>query len=99
MSASEVVILSATRTAIGTLSGSLSSLPAHELGSVVIVEALKRAGVAADQVSEVIMGQILTAGEFSKDNISMFMIEVEPDPLPDKLCQIPCLVNPFCSQF
>lgn len=65
MSGNEVVILSATRTAIGTLSGGLSSLSAHELGGVVIAEALKKAGVAADQVSEVIMGQILTAGEGS----------------------------------
>lgn len=69
MSANEVVILSATRTAIGSLSGGLSSLPAHELGSTVITEALSRAGVTADQVTEVIMGQILTAGELLKSVI------------------------------
>ena len=63
MSAGEVVVLSATRTPVGNLSGELSSLAAHSLGSVVISEALRRAGVAADQVSEVLMGQILTAGK------------------------------------
>ena len=59
----EVVILSAVRTPIGNLNGALSSLPAHQLGSVAIGEALKRGGVEAGEVSEVIMGQILTAGE------------------------------------
>ncbi len=59
---SEVVIASATRTAIGAFSGGLSSVPAHYLGEVVIVEALNRAGVDPSDVSEVIMGQILTAG-------------------------------------
>lgn len=63
MSSSEVVILGACRTPIGVLNGSLSSLPAHGLGSIVIQEGLKRAGVEADQVSEVFMGQVMTAGE------------------------------------
>lgn len=58
----EIVILSAARTPIGNLNGALSSLPAHQLGSTVIGEALKRGGVEASEVSEVIMGQILTAG-------------------------------------
>ena len=58
----EVLILSAARTPIGTLNGGLSSLPAHKLGSIVIGEVLKRGGVDAGQVSEVVMGQILTAG-------------------------------------
>ena len=62
MSSSEVVIVSATRTAIGNLNGGLSSLPAHELGNIVIREGLKKAGLDATQVSEVFMGQILTAG-------------------------------------
>ena len=60
----EVVILSATRTAVGNLNGTLSTLPAHELGSIVIQESLKKAGVEPAQVSEVIMGQILTAGNY-----------------------------------
>jgi acetyl-CoA C-acetyltransferase len=59
----DVVIVGAARTPVGAFGGALSSLPAHELGKVAIVEALKRAGVAGAEVSEVIMGQILTAGQ------------------------------------
>ena len=59
----EIVILSAARTPIGSLNGALSSLPAHQLGSVVIGEVMKRGGVEASKVSEIVMGQVLTAGE------------------------------------
>jgi acetyl-CoA C-acetyltransferase len=59
----EVVIVSAARTAIGSFGGALSALPAHELGAVVIREVLRRAGVEAGAIDEVILGQILTAGE------------------------------------
>ena len=59
----DIVIVSAARTPVGAFNGALSSLPAHELGKVAIQEALKRAGVEGGQVSEVIMGQILTAGQ------------------------------------
>lgn len=59
----DVLILSAARTPIGNLNGALSTIPAHELGSTVIQEAMQRAGVQPDQVSEVLMGQVLTAGE------------------------------------
>ncbi len=58
----EVVIVGAARTAVGSFNGALSSLPAHELGRVAIVEAISRAGVDPKDVSEVIMGQILSAG-------------------------------------
>jgi len=58
----EVVIASACRTAIGALQGALSALSAPQLGSVVIKEAVKRAGISGDAVSEVIMGQVLPAG-------------------------------------
>ena len=58
----EVLILSAVRTPVGNLNGALSSLPAHQLGSIVIREGLERAGVKGEDVSEVILGQILTAG-------------------------------------
>ena len=58
----DVCILSAVRTPIGTLNGGLSSLPATELGSIVIKEALQRAGAGPESVSEVFMGQVLTAG-------------------------------------
>jgi acetyl-CoA C-acetyltransferase len=58
----DVVIVSAVRTPIGAFQGALSSLSAPKLGSIVIAEALKRAGVAATDVSEVIMGEVLSAG-------------------------------------
>lgn len=58
----EVVIVSAVRTAIGSFQGALSGIPATELGSIVIQEAIKRAGVREDQVDEVIMGNVLQAG-------------------------------------
>jgi len=59
----DIVIVSAARTPVGAFNGALSGLPAHELGKVAIQEALKRAGVEGGRVSEVIMGQILTAGQ------------------------------------
>ncbi len=58
-----IVIAAAARTPIGTFNGALSSVPAHKLGEVAIRAALERAGVDAADVNEVIMGQILTAGE------------------------------------
>jgi acetyl-CoA C-acetyltransferase len=59
----DIVIVGAARTPVGSFNGSLSSLPAHQLGEVVIRAALLRAGVKADEVDEVIMGQVLTAGQ------------------------------------
>ncbi|HEY4162437.1 MAG TPA: acetyl-CoA C-acetyltransferase [Dongiaceae bacterium] len=59
----DVVITSAARTPVGAFNGALSKLPAHMLGKVAIAEALKRAKIEAGEVSEVILGQILTAGE------------------------------------
>ena len=58
----EVVIAGAVRTPIGGFMGGLSSLPASKLGEVAITEALGRAGVEHADVSEVIMGQVLTVG-------------------------------------
>jgi len=58
-----VVIVSAARTPVGAFNGSLSSVPAHYLGQTVIAEVLRRAKLEAGAVSEVILGQILTAGE------------------------------------
>jgi acetyl-CoA C-acetyltransferase len=58
----DVVIVSAARTPIGSFNGALSSLPAHELGKIAIVEALKRAKVDAKEVSEVVLGHVLTGG-------------------------------------
>jgi len=59
----DIVIVSAARTPVGSFNGAFANVPAHELGRTAIHEALKRAGVEGDRVSEVIMGQILTAGE------------------------------------
>jgi acetyl-CoA C-acetyltransferase len=58
----EIVIVGAARTAIGKFAGTLAHTPASELGAHVIRKLLERAGVPAEQVSEVIMGQVLTAG-------------------------------------
>ncbi len=63
VNAREVFIVGMARTPIGAFQGALSSLPAPKLGAIAIEAALKRAGVAADQVSEVILGNVLTAGE------------------------------------
>ena len=60
----DVVITSAVRTPVGNICGSLSSLKAHELGAVVIKEALERSKSSPADVSEVILGQVLTAGSF-----------------------------------
>ena len=61
--ASTIVIVSAARTPVGSFNGSLASLPAHKLGEVAIKAALERAKVAPGDVSEVILGQVLTAGQ------------------------------------
>ena len=58
----DIVIVSAVRTPVGKFGGTLAKVPATELGAAVIKEALARARVAPDQVGEVIMGQVLTAG-------------------------------------
>ena len=58
----EIVIVAATRTALGSFGGSLSSIPAHKLGAEVIASILKKTGVNKDQIDEVILGQVLTAG-------------------------------------
>ncbi|MDF3837958.1 acetyl-CoA C-acetyltransferase [Cupriavidus basilensis] len=58
----DIVIVSAARTAVGKFGGSLAKIAAPELGAIVIKAALERAGIKPEQVSEVIMGQVLTAG-------------------------------------
>jgi acetyl-CoA C-acetyltransferase len=59
----DIVIVGAVRTPIGAFNGAFGSVPAHELGKIAIKAAIDRAGVEAPRVSEVIMGQILTAGQ------------------------------------
>ena len=62
-SGQDVVIVSAARTPVGSFNGALSSVPAHDLGKVAIEAAMERASVKPGEVEEVIMGQILTAGQ------------------------------------
>jgi acetyl-CoA C-acetyltransferase len=59
----DIVIVSAARTPVGSFGGSLASLPAHELGTVAIKAALQRANLQPGDVSEVILGQVLTAAQ------------------------------------
>jgi acetyl-CoA C-acetyltransferase len=58
----DIVIVSAARTAVGSFNGALGGVPAHDLGAAVVKAALSRAGVAPTEVCEVILGQVLTAG-------------------------------------
>ncbi len=61
--ATDIVVVSAARTAVGSFNGAFANTPAHELGAVAIKAALERAKVEGADVNEVIMGQILTAGQ------------------------------------
>jgi acetyl-CoA C-acetyltransferase len=61
--ADDIVIVGATRTPVGSFNGAFANLPAHELGQTAIKAALQRAGIEGKRVSEVIMGQILSAGQ------------------------------------
>jgi acetyl-CoA C-acetyltransferase len=63
MTTPSIVIAAAARTAVGSFNGALSSVPAHELGAAVIKGALERAQVDGSEVDEVILGQVLSAGE------------------------------------
>ena len=63
MSTPSIVIASAARTAVGSFNGAFANTPAHELGATAIAAVLDRAGVAANEVDEVILGQVLPAGE------------------------------------
>ena len=59
----DIVIVSAARTPVGSFNGALSSLSAHALGAIAIQAAISRAGIEAGDVEEVILGQVLAAGE------------------------------------
>ena len=63
MPAADIVIASAARTPVGSFNGSFANMPAHELGAVAVKGAIDRAGVAPEEVTEVILGQILSAAE------------------------------------
>src|SRR6187401_1738297 len=61
--ADDIVIVGAARTPVGAFNGAFANLPAHDLGKVAVKAALERAGIEGQRVSEVILGQILTAGQ------------------------------------
>ena len=61
--AKKIVLAGACRTAIGTMGGALSTVPAAELGAIVIKEAVKRAGIAPENVDQVYMGCVIQAGQ------------------------------------
>ena len=58
----DIVIVAAARTAVGKFGGTLAGTPAPELGATVIKALLERSGLSGEQISEVILGQVLTAG-------------------------------------
>ena len=60
---SDIVIASAARTPVGSFLGALASVSAHQLGAIAVTEALVRAGVTPEEVDEVILGQVLAAGQ------------------------------------
>ncbi len=86
----EVVIAGAVRTPIGTFGGAFAEVTATQLGAVAIAEALRRAGVAADQVDEVIMGNVLSAGLGMNPARQAAMAAGIPDSVPaitvNKVC-------------
>ncbi len=63
MTADDIVVSTPLRTAIGTLGGQLKDTPAVELGATIVAEVLTRAGLKADQVDQVIVGNVLQAGQ------------------------------------
>ena len=86
----EIVIVAATRTAIGSFGGSLSSIPAHKLGSAVISSLLQKTGLDSNQVDEVILGQVLTAGSGQNParqaSIDAGLPEITPAMTINKVC-------------
>ncbi len=86
----DVVIVSAARTAVGKFGGSLTKIAAPELGATVIKGVLERAGVKPDQVSEVILGQVLTAGSGQNSARQSVIKAGLPDMVPgmtiNKVC-------------
>ena len=59
----KIVLAGACRTAIGKMGGALSTVPAEQLGAIVMKEAMKRAGIAPEQIDEVLFGNVLTAAQ------------------------------------
>ncbi|MGD7007897.1 acetyl-CoA C-acetyltransferase [Metabacillus sp. 84] len=90
MDAKEIVIVSAVRTAVGSFGGALKGVSAPELGGIVIKEALEKAGVSAEHVDEVIMGNVLQAGLGQNPARQAAMKAGLPDNIPsmtiNKVC-------------
>jgi len=86
----DVVIVAAGRTAVGSFAGSLSEIPASELGAIVIKGLLEKTGVPASQIDEVILGQVLTAGVGQNPARQAVLAAGLPDTVPamtiNKVC-------------
>ncbi|OQV22326.1 Acetyl-CoA acetyltransferase, cytosolic [Hypsibius exemplaris] len=85
-----VVIVSACRTPVGNLKGSLATLPAHKLGAIVIAEALRRAKVQGEDVDDVILGQVLTAGQGQNPARQAAILAGIPQAVPASSVQMVC---------
>ncbi|KAI4802312.1 hypothetical protein KUCAC02_020160 [Chaenocephalus aceratus] len=90
MNTESVVIVSAARTPIGSLNGALSTVKLPELCSLVIKDVLKRAEVKPEEVSEVIMGHVLTAGQGQNPARQASVAAGIPYPVPAWSCQMVC---------
>lgn len=90
MNPEPVVIVSAARTPIGSLNGALSTVSVHDMCSVVIKDVLKRAAVKPEEVSEVIMGHVLTAGQGQNPARRASVGAGIPYPVPAWSCQMVC---------
>ncbi|XP_053736761.1 acetyl-CoA acetyltransferase, cytosolic [Synchiropus splendidus] len=90
MNSDSVVIVSAARTPIGCLNGALSTVPLQDLASAVIKEVLQRAAVKPDEVSEVIMGHVLTAGQGQNPARQASVRAGIPYRVPAWSCQMVC---------
>ncbi|KAJ1154514.1 hypothetical protein NDU88_007265 [Pleurodeles waltl] len=88
--AEPIVIVSAARTPIGSFNGVFSAVPVHELASVVIKEVLKRANVTPEEVSEVVMGHVLTAGTGQNPVRQASVSAGIPYSVPSWSCQMIC---------
>jgi acetyl-CoA C-acetyltransferase len=86
----DIVIVGAARTAIGKFGGSLAKTPASDLGALIIRKVLERAGVAPEQVSEVIMGHVLTAGVGQNPARQAAMKAGLPNMIPSSTINVVC---------
>lgn len=90
MNSESVVVVAAARTPIGSFNGALSTVPVHDLCSVVIKDVLKRASVKPEEVSEVILGHVLTAGHGQNPPRQASVGAGIPYPVPAWSCQMVC---------